>query len=379
MKSAPRLFTRLRSRGVLAVEGRDARKLLQGLVTSDVTKLDDGPQYTAFLSAQGRVLLDAFLVPAPEGGVLVDAERAALPSLAAHLKKYKLRSKAKMRDVSDELEVAAASGWPADGEDAGGAACDGGAWADPRLPDVLGCRFLRPIGAPPPDWLASSTSVEEAADESLYDWVLMLLGLPNGSRHLPTNEALPLESNIELLNGVSFAKGCYLGQELTARTHFRGVVRKRLVPVMDTERFERMQGQQSGGDGSDALGAGLSNLPEAERRLAAALLAMRVEGAADASLAAATGGAAAAAAAEEEGGGGEEEGEEGGGGRDTLRNAKGKKVGDLRSYDPSLGLGMALCRLDAIGTSVERAAADQGGVVPPLTPLRPSWWPEEVG
>ena len=85
----------LSGRGVLALEGRDTHKLLQGLVTSDVTALEEGgqPQHTAFLAHNGRMLFDAFLIPGPTGSVLIEAEAAAIPALAAHLRRYKLRSK----------------------------------------------------------------------------------------------------------------------------------------------------------------------------------------------------------------------------------------------------------------------------------------------
>ena len=86
----------LSGRGVLALEGRDTHKLLQGLVTSDVTALEEGsqPQHTAFLAHNGRMLFDAFLIPGHDAGsVLVEAEAAAIPALAAHLRRYKLRSK----------------------------------------------------------------------------------------------------------------------------------------------------------------------------------------------------------------------------------------------------------------------------------------------
>ena len=85
----------LSGRGVLALEGRDTHKLLQGLVTSDVTALEEGgqPQHTAFLAHNGRMLFDAFLIPGPADSVLIEAEAAAIPALAAHLRRYKLRSK----------------------------------------------------------------------------------------------------------------------------------------------------------------------------------------------------------------------------------------------------------------------------------------------
>ena len=90
----------LSGRGVLALEGRDTHKLLQGLVTCDVTALEEGaqPQHTAFLAHNGRMLFDAFLIPGPADSVLIDAEAAAIPALAAHLRRYKLRSKVTFTD-----------------------------------------------------------------------------------------------------------------------------------------------------------------------------------------------------------------------------------------------------------------------------------------
>ena len=139
--SSSRWHARLTSRGVLVVEGADARKLIQGLVTSDVSLLDKtGPQYTTFLSAQGRVLHDAFLVSGAEGSVLIDAELDAVPALTKHLKRYKLRSKVQVREASEEMEVLAICGGdgaaPEAGRDGfgGGAPSEGGEWADPRLP-----------------------------------------------------------------------------------------------------------------------------------------------------------------------------------------------------------------------------------------------------
>jgi folate-binding protein YgfZ len=444
---SPRWHAALDSRGVLVVEGADARKLLQGLVTSDVTQLDAGPQYTAFLSAQGRMLHDAFLLPGPEGSVLIDADRAALPALAKHIKRYKLRSKAQVRDASEELGVTAVSSAlsadaPADGADA--PACEGGAWADPRLPSLLGARLVRPRGAPVPAWMDGG----DAADEALYALQLLLLGVPSGAQQLPAAAALPLEANLELLNGVSFAKGCYLGQELTvscrwrphsrtpsdrplipytvplipstrdatsglgqepyltapsychphlatritlvrtlisspravpllcvgavqARTHFRGVVRKRLLPVAHAPRLNEHAPTPSSSE--QLVPASLSHLPAAEQAVAAALL--RHDGAL-----AADGAAAGAWGAE---GAAHDDADDAG--KAVLRDGKGKKAGMLRSYDPANGLGMALCRLDAAECDAGSdglgapplAAADEE--LPPLAPLRPSWWPDDVG
>ena len=341
-------FARLASRGVLRIEGRDARKLLQGLVTSDVTLLDAAPQYTCFLSAQGRVLHDAFLVSGPDGSVLLDSELSAQAELTAHLKRYKLRSKVTIRDATDELAVVAS--W--DDGSVGAAAADvrppseGGHWADPRLPQ-LGSRLLWPAREAAPTAVSQIDAAEVIAD--VYDARLALLGVPNGQAHLPPGEALPLESNLELLNAISFTKGCYLGQELTARTNFRGVVRKRLAPLVLADVAERAECGGGGGDEPAAAAAVSAGLPEWERRLAgwAADGARREGPAAGAKLLGANSKAAA-----------------------TVRSGGGGGVP-----------GVALCRLTAL-QAAEAMRDDAEGAEDAAgrwRATRPSWWPEHIG
>ena len=327
-------------RSVVALEGADGRKLLQGLVTADVPQLDAGPLYAAFLGAQGRVLLDAFLIGGPAGSVLLDVERAAVAPLLAHLKRYRLRSKAHARDASDEYEVLAAN----HDLPASGGACDGGAWVDPRLP-CLGSRVLLRRENSAASWMSDSREV----GPELYNMQLELLGVPNGAVALPPAEALPLEANLEHLNAVSFAKGCYLGQELTARTNFRGVVRKRLLPVVDASLPS-----PANTDSADCPPA-FAHLPTTERSLAARLLGDHAPLAtkrsmADMQLSALVPGA-------------------------QLRDAQGSKVANLRHYDAARGVGLALCRLTAL-TSGEQLVSSDGMS---LIPLRPSWWPDHIG
>ena len=146
-------------RSVLAVEGADSHKLLQGLTTANVQQIGAGPLYTAFLDVKGRVLTDAFLV-AVEDGVLIDVEAASLESLAKHIKRYKLRSKVSVTDRSDELSVMVnvdpehnvdperneQKAGEALGALGDASAALGGAWSDPRLP-ALGQRAIVRRGA----------------------------------------------------------------------------------------------------------------------------------------------------------------------------------------------------------------------------------------
>lgn len=376
----------LRGRGILAIEGADSRKLLQGLTTASVDELEGGkPLYTTFLNAQGRVLAAGFLLPAREGGVVVDVDAGVAGLLAEHLKRYKLRSKVSITDRSEEF-VVGVSGGPdslaaplsAEGAHAG----DGSAWRDPRL-SCLGWRMLLPCGS---DGVTSQALAAESteAPPELHALCEALLGVRDDPRSVPPAEALPLESNFELLGGVDFEKGCYLGQELTARTHWRGVTRKRLLPVVCVDVAERLAAVRA----SDCP-AGLSHLPETERALAAVLPLDSVWASAgwlepsvpaEAALPAETGAAGAAGAAKaKQNCLGEAEGGEAGAG--SLSGASGASAGKLRAYASTLGLGVALCRLSAL--SGGGGALTAGVLTTPeglrLVPLRPSWWPASVG
>jgi len=224
---------------------------------------------------------------------------------------------------------------------ASGGACDGGAWVDPRLP-CLGSRVLLRRENSPATWLSDSSEV----GPELYNMQLELLGVPNGAVALPPAEALPLEANLEHLNAVSFAKGCYLGQELTARTNFRGVVRKRLLPVVDASLPP-----PADTDGADCPPA-FAHLPTTERSLAARLLVDHAPLAAERS----TADVQLAAPL-------------------PLRDAQGSKVANLRHYDAARGLGLALCRLTALASGEQLVSSDGLSLIP----LRPSWWPDHIG
>ncbi|MBR0679843.1 folate-binding protein YgfZ [Roseomonas eburnea] len=200
----------LPERGVLEVAGPDRVAFLQGLVSNDVSAARPGEAvWTALLTPQGKWLADFFVVPAGEV-LLIDAERAQIPGLAQRLARFRLRSKVTLRDASAEWHVHAA--W-------GGEAPDEGIVArDPRLPDA-GWRVLAP--AP----LAGDATPED------YDRHRLTLGLPDGSKDMEAEKSVLLEAGFDELHGVSWSKGCYMGQELTARTRYRGLVKRRLVPV----------------------------------------------------------------------------------------------------------------------------------------------------
>jgi folate-binding protein YgfZ len=226
------LFSPLPHRGLIAVHGEDRHAFLQGLVSNDMARVENGAAvWAAFLTPQGKFLHEFFVIPRADA-VLLECELARRDDLVTRLSRYRLRAKATV--AADPGTVAVA--W---GEDAASAletthepgavktAGSGVLYTDPRVRDA-GIR-------------AAVTAEQIAAWEKLpgmtratpadYDAHRFTLGLPDGSRDMEIEKALLLENGFAELNGVDFKKGCYIGQELTARTHYRALIKKRLLPV----------------------------------------------------------------------------------------------------------------------------------------------------
>jgi folate-binding protein YgfZ len=198
--------TTLADRALLRLSGEDVRGFLQGLVTNDLDLLPR-PLWAGLLTPQGKALFD-FILWADGDDVLIDCEREAADALGRRLAMYRLR-----RPIRIEREEGLAVHWSADGEEG---------VPDPRLPG-LGRRWLAPAGAAAEGWLGRRLS----------------LGVTEGLAELGSDRSLWLECNAAELNGVSFAKGCYVGQENTARMNYRSKVNRRLVVVRTEAPGER--------------------------------------------------------------------------------------------------------------------------------------------
>ncbi len=224
-------FVPLPERGLLSVAGEDTRKFLQGLISNDTARVaPDRALYAALLTAQGKYLHDFFLVQIGDA-LFLDCEAARRDDLAKRLRMYKLRSKVVLEDATDRFTVyalpdAAALGL---GDTPGSArATNGGSlYVDPRHAG-MGARALLPRDTAAAT-LASVGATE--ADRASYEHRRLTLGLPDGSRDLLVEKSILLENGFDELNGVDWKKGCYIGQELTARTKYRGLIKKRLLPV----------------------------------------------------------------------------------------------------------------------------------------------------
>ncbi|RKQ70449.1 CAF17-like 4Fe-4S cluster assembly/insertion protein YgfZ [Oceanibaculum indicum] len=217
-------------RRLLKVSGEDRQSFLQGLVSNDVAKVTpDRALWSALLTAQGKFLHD-FFIAEQDGTYLLDAEVDRLDDLKRRLSLYRLRAKAAI-EVVEDMQVAIA--WGDDAlkalglpDEAGAAVPFGGgvAFADPRLAGAGARLYL-------PDVAALEAAGFAAGDPAAYDRLRISLGLPDGSRDMQVDKAILLENGFDELHGVDWKKGCYVGQELTARTKYRGLIKKRLLPV----------------------------------------------------------------------------------------------------------------------------------------------------
>ncbi len=227
-------YSALPERGLISLSGGDARRFLQDLVSNDIDRVGTARAvYAALLTPQGKYLFD-FFVTATADALLLDCERERLPALMKRLAMYRLRADVEIHDASDELAVHVAYGEaalaaldlpaePGAGRDFAG----GTAFVDPRLA-AAGARIIATRGSAEAA-LEAQGFVAAPADD--YDALRLGLGLPDGSRDLEVDRTILLEGNFEELNGVDFQKGCFVGQEVTARSKYRGLVKKRLLPV----------------------------------------------------------------------------------------------------------------------------------------------------
>lgn len=267
------------------MEGEDTFRFLQGLLTNDLRRLLQEPPpseaalptlnqpiaraqplYSAILNSQGRFLFDLLLyrlpppthkldqcgsAPGTDGSLalLCDVDATTKDELLDHLRRHKLRAKVDFEDMSKELIVWQRYGGPLmqnnpDNNDAEVKSCGWGAASDPAahasmegnnkgyswLTDPR-CGYLGYRGVFPSDTIPPLVEADKEVDEIYYLMMRLDLGIAEGCSEIPKGQAIPLEYNLAWLNAISFEKGCYVGQELIARTHHRGVIRKRIMPI----------------------------------------------------------------------------------------------------------------------------------------------------
>eukprot|EP00808_Paulinella_micropora_P002708 g46611.t1 len=262
---------------VLRIGGSDALKFIQGLVTQDVRPMGSPDEqqfatgvasacYMAWLSSKGRVLFDTIMTRDPRAthpnSFLLQCKAEVAEQLLKHIKGYRLRAKVEV-EQDTSLQVLAGVRLPSDQASPPSQSTTAAPvqplpaqseWhttardlkalqllQDPRAAE-LGVRFVLPTDT------TGAAATPQPTTEALcmYNSFLMLNGIPQlAGGGLEASRSLPLEANIEHLHGCSFNKGCYLGQELTARSHFRGLIRKRLFPVLLSASFPSLPSSPS--------------------------------------------------------------------------------------------------------------------------------------
>jgi folate-binding protein YgfZ len=224
-------YTKLPNRGLVTVSGEDRRVFLQGLVSNDVALLDSQPcVYACLLTPQGKFLHDFFITES-EGVLRLECEGGArVQDLFRRLSLYKLRADVTLR-CEEEICVYSLSQYPpplssppaaqAATKNVKGGGLEGGndIYSDPRHAE-MGQRYL----FHPPETITEKPF-------SAWDQHRICLGIPDGSRDMIVEKDTLLDCNIDRLNGISWTKGCYVGQEITARMNYRALVKKRLTPV----------------------------------------------------------------------------------------------------------------------------------------------------
>jgi folate-binding protein YgfZ len=209
----------LADRGVMRIAGGEATAFLHRLATNSMLGICEGEgRYAAILTAQGKLIFDFFVVPVPEGpeaGYFLDCVKDQIPDLSKKLNLHKMRAKIGIEDLSDRLAAAAIWG------DAEPRQFDGVAFADPRMP-ALGFRLI-----------AAPAKLAEFAKkpQEVYEARRIALGVPKGGIDFAYGDAFVHDADLDWLNGVDFKKGCYPGQEVVARVHFRNSARKRILKV----------------------------------------------------------------------------------------------------------------------------------------------------
>lgn len=220
-------------RGVIRVSGEEASSFLQGLLTCDVELISpEKPGYGALLTPQGKIICDFLVIAVPTdegGGYLLDCPLLLVPDLMKRLKLYKLRARVTLEDLSEASAVIADS-------EGGRLSPDLGlVYADPRLP-ALGDRAI-----------TDKQGLDEIAsgDRQAYDARRIALGVPEGGRDFLYGDAFPHEALLDQLNGVSFRKGCYVGQEVVSRMQHRGTARTRIVPIIFADGINAEDGSEA--------------------------------------------------------------------------------------------------------------------------------------
>ncbi|MCR9240147.1 MAG: folate-binding protein [Rhodobiaceae bacterium] len=244
----------LPDRVVCKIGGGDAHDFLQNLLTNNLDQVSSTQAiYTLLQTPQGKYLFDFFVIE-QDGHYLVDCDRDAAPELLKRLMFYKLRADVTLASMGEDWIVGAVWDTETSGETGLGDEFHGGLlFNDPRL-NALGQRFMVPAAA-----ADAALAAGESSSPDEYDAHRIALAVP-GAQDLIADKTFPMEANLDLLGAIDFQKGCFVGQEVTSRTHRKGQVRKRIVTVrantdLPAPRTAVMAGERQAGELLSSAGA----------------------------------------------------------------------------------------------------------------------------
>jgi tRNA-modifying protein YgfZ len=222
----------LPDRGLVEVEGDDVIDFLQSLVTNDVERIQPGgSMFAGLLTPQGKIAFDFLIYSPAPNRFWLDCPAEFAGDVARRLSQYRMRAKVAVADRSAELVVGAGDGSGADAL---------GSFADPRYGRMPRRHIL-------PAQVATASTEVRAAGLEAYHAARIALCVPEGARDYLYGEAFPHEVCYDLLNGVDFEKGCYVGQEVVSRIHHRGVAKTRIAGVRGSSALPAMGAEISAG------------------------------------------------------------------------------------------------------------------------------------
>lgn len=266
-------------RGLLRISGDEIYNFLQGLITNDVRHLQgsDAAIFTMFLNKQGRVLFDTIIYKNDDKTCFIECDQSVEDQLKKHLMLFRVRKKISIDVITKETSVWAGFRQTSETKEPLTSlaielskyrklsdqtiAC-----IDPRL-SQLGMRLITPNNLQIKDFQNIDDQLELSTDQYNYDKHRYILGVSEGAAEIPPTKIFPFEANCDYLNGISFHKGCYLGQEFTARTYHTGVIRKRIMPItMESDvqvgydtaiinEKDQLMGKVKGAQGRHAIGS----------------------------------------------------------------------------------------------------------------------------
>jgi folate-binding protein YgfZ len=224
------LYIPLQNRAVIAISGNDAETFLQGLITNDIKKVSKHKAiYALMLTPQGKFLYDFFILQI-EDKYMLDCSLESLPQIIKKLSMYKLRSDVNIEDVSDKYEVVALIGdkvfEAVEHKNTGDVKqfCKGAAYIDPRTEKI----FARAVIERENEYQSFKAYDFSEGEFEDYEFARINAIVPSGDSDLESEGSFPLDFGMNELNAIDYNKGCYVGQEVTARVHHKGTLRKKI-------------------------------------------------------------------------------------------------------------------------------------------------------